>query len=273
MAEEDRGRRRGPGLLVGAIAVAATASLGTLALVGSPAGTRLAGNVTASFVNAAPDGGSKGQPTPTPDGKGKGQPTPTPSGKGKGQPTPTPSGKGKGQPTPTPSGKGKGQPTPTPSGKGNGQPTPTPSGKGFGPYPTITTFATAQQVAGFRVRTLAGLPGAQLDRVTVEMVTFDTASGQPTEPSVTLVYSVGQMQVSVTEVTDPLPMPAAQTASDELTVGGSTYVLLPGTGPVNSASTKAQDGVSVVASFFTQTSAGVTGADRQIVQQVLQQLG
>jgi len=261
MAEEDRGRRRGPGLLVGAIAVAAIASLGTLALVGSPAGTQLARTMAASFVSAAPDGGSKGQPTPTPDGKGKGQPTPTSSGKGKGQATPTPSGKGKGQPTPTPSGKGKGQPTPTPPGKG------------FGPYPTITTFATAQQVAGFRVRTLAGLPGAQLVRVTVQTVTFDTASGQSTEPSVTLVYSLGQTQVSLTEVTDPLPMPAAQTAADVLTVGGSTYVLVPGTGPVNTASTKAQDGVSVVASFFTRTSTGVTGADRQTVQQVLQQLG
>jgi len=259
MAEEDRGRRRAPGLLGGAIAVAAMASLGTLALVGSPAGTQLAGNLAASFVKAAPDGGGKGQPMP--DGKGKGQAGPNPSGKGKGQPTPTPSGKGKGQPAPTPSGKGKAQPTPAPSGKG------------FGPYPTITMFANAQQVAGFRVRTLAGLPGAQLERVTVQMVTFDTASGQPTEASVTLVYSLGQTQVSLTEVTDPLPMPAARTADDDLTVGGSTYVLVPGTGPVNTASTKAQDGVSVVASFFTQTSTGVTGADRQIVQQVLQQLG
>src|SRR5215469_14979409 len=102
MAEEDRGRRRGPGLLAGAIAVAAAASLGTLALVESTEGPQIAGSLAASFVNPAPDGGGgKGGATPTPDGKGKGQPTPTPDGKGKGQPTPTPDGKGKGQPTPT----------------------------------------------------------------------------------------------------------------------------------------------------------------------------
>src|SRR5215472_13253771 len=171
MLEEDRGRRRGPGLLAGAIAVAAAASLGTLALVESTAGPQIAGSLAASFVNPAPDGGGgKGGATPTPDGKGEGQPTPTPTGKG----------------------------------------------KGFGSQPTITTLATAQQAAGFRVRTLDGLPGAQLVRVTVQTVTFDTAPGQPTVPSVTLVYSLGQTQVSITEVRDPLPMPAAQTYADVL---------------------------------------------------------
>jgi len=228
MLEEDRGRRRGPGLLAGAIAVAAAASLGTLALVESTAGPQIAGSLAASFVNPAPDGGGgKGGATPTPDGKGKGQPTPTPTGKG----------------------------------------------KGFGSQPTITTLATAQQAAGFRVRTLDGLPGAQLVRVTVQTVTFDTAPGQPTVPSVTLVYSLGQTQVSITEVRDPLPMPAAQTYADVLTAGGSTYLVVPKTGPVNAASAKAPDGVSIVVNFFVHTPAGVTGTDRQTAQQVLQQIG
>jgi hypothetical protein len=263
------GRGRRPGLLMGAVALAATASLATIVFVqaGGPSGTTLVSGLAAS-VNQA--GGGGGTPAPTDSGKGKGTPTPTDSGKGKGKGTPTPTdsgkGKGKGTPAPTDSGKGKGKGTPTP--------TPTGKGKGSSAQPETATLAEARQFAGFPVRTLDGLPGAQLQTVSIYTITFDTAPGQPSRPTVELRYLVGQMQVSIVEVRDPLDAPpATQTYVEELPVGGSHYVLTPRTGLVNVAQAKEADGVSIVVNFFDRSAGAPTGADRQVAYLVVRQLG
>jgi hypothetical protein len=253
MADSNGNGRGRLGLVAGGIALVATSSLVTMALVTTPAGQPLGSQLAAAVGSAAaPDGGGA-TPTPTDTGKGKGQPTPTPTGKGKGTPTPTPSGKGKGQPTPTPTGKGKGTPAPG--------------------EPAVTTLSTAQQTAGFRVRTLAGMPGATLVRVKTGTTTYDTAPGQPTENVVTLVYTVGQTSVSITETIDPLAAPAGGADAELFSAGGSQFMLLPGTGAVTSAETKAPDGVAIVVAFFISTPAGVTGTDRQTAHQIIEQLG
>jgi hypothetical protein len=290
-------RRRRPSLLVGAAAVAATASLATVVFLqaAAPSGTTPVSRLAASVQQVgykgdptpAPTDSGKGKGTPTPSptdsGKGKGTPTPSPtdSGKGKGTPTPTPtdSGKGKGTPTPSPtdSGKGKGTPTPSPtdSGKGKRTPTPSPTGKGTPTGPQTATLAAARQLVGFSVRTLDGLDGARLESVSVSTVTFDTAPGQPSRPMVELRYAVGQMQVSIVEVQDPLDAPpAAQTFAEELSVGGSRYALSPRSGPVNFADTRESDGVSIVVNFFARSATGApAGADRQTAYQIVRQLG
>jgi hypothetical protein len=217
------GGRRRFGLVAGAAGIAATASLVTLAMVGSPAGTPVAGHLAAAVAGTATAGGG-----------GKGGPTPTPA-------------PGKGNPTPTPTGKGKGRTT--------------------GGAPVVTTLAGAQRVAGFRVRTLDGLPGAQLERVTVGTTVFDTAPGRPAEPVVTLQYGLGKTRIAITETIDPLAAPVTlRAAGEDVPAGSARFLLLPGTGPVTSAAAKAPDGVSVVVSFFP-------GADRQTARQVVERLG
>jgi hypothetical protein len=222
-------RRRRPGLLVGAAAVAATASLATVVFLqaAAPSGTTPVSRLAASVQQV----GYKGDPTPAP----------------------------------TDSGKGKGTPTPSP----------TDSGKGTTTGPQTATLAAARQLVGFSVRTLDGLEGGQLESVRVSTVTFDTAPGQPTRPMIELRYAVGQMQVSIVEVQDPLDAPpAAQTFAEELSVGGSRYALSPRSGPVNFADTRESDGVSIVVNFFARSATGApAGADRQTAYQIVRQLG
>jgi hypothetical protein len=250
---------------VGAVLVAASASLGTLVLVqaSAPPGTNLISGLVASVQ----------QPTPTPTDSGK--------GKGKGDPSPTPTdggkGKGKGDPSPTPvppaaapdiaATKPAGdQKAPTPT------PTPTPTAKGTTTTPYVeTTLPAAQQFAGFRVRTLAGLPGAELTRVRTATDTFDGAPGRPSSPEVELTYSLGSARIVIVELRDPFDVPASVRASAEaVEIGDSVYAVVPGTGPVHFAETREADGVFILADFFAPGGAGV---ERPTAHQVVGQLG
>ena len=223
MAEEQSRRRRRFGLVAGAVALAAGASLVTLAFVEVPGGTPVAGSLAAAVV---PNGGG-----------GKGTPTPTPTGKGKGVP-----------------GKGKG------ADPGTGA-------------SVVTTLANAERVAGFRVRTLDGLAGAQLQQVTIQSVRFDTAPGRPIETVVSLTYALGQTQITIDEVVNPLPGVAPGAIGQEVQVGGAPFALIPRTGLVTAATANDEDGVAVVVFFNAHTPAGVTGVDRQTAQQVIERLG
>ena len=256
-------RRR---LVAGAIVLAATSSLGTLAFVGAatPSGSTLIAGLSAAV-----------QPVPAPadTGKGKGTPPPTDDGKGKGKGTPAPSPSGKGattDPASTDPRASAAHPALTST-----DPQSAGSQKGTTTQPGSTTLANARKFAGFNVRTLDGLAGAQLTSVSIATVTFDGAAGRPSRPMVDLRYTLGQLQVDVVEVQDPFDLPASlQTYAEQLAVGGSQYDLMPRTGAVSAAETKESDGVSIVVDFFGRTAAGaVTGADRQTAYQVVRQLG
>lgn len=118
------------------------------------------------------------------------------------------------------------------------------------------------------------LAGAQLRAVTIATMTFDMAPGKPSQPVVTLRYTVGQTDLDITQVRDPLDIPdSVRTHAQDVPVEGSLYLLIPGTGPVQVAETKEADGVSIVVNFYLHSSAGVVGTDRRTAVNVIRKLG
>jgi hypothetical protein len=163
---------------------------------------------------------------------------------------------------------GKGQPADqTGGGKGKG--------KGTLGALHVTTLAAARQAAGFDVRTLNGMAGAQLESVSVGTVTFAIAGGPSAQPEVELRYALGSTEITVTEVRDPFSLSASlRNTAEVFTAGGADYFFLPATGDVHAAETQGADGVTLVVNFFAHPAgATVGGLDRQTAYDLIQHLG
>jgi hypothetical protein len=129
------------------------------------------------------------------------------------------------------------------------------TGKGTIQPAQVSGLAEAERRAGFHVRTLQGVDGAELVQVTSGSVVFQDGSR---EPEVDLEYQVGDTRVSVTETRDPHPntpleVPGLAPNMHIETIGGSQYLFQLDTydpAEVRDVQFKTTDGVVFSVNFF-----------------------
>lgn len=153
------------------------------------------------------------------------------------------------------------------------------AGKGsVGPGQTASIDEAGRR-AGFRVRTLKGVDGAELTQVTVSSVTFRDGSR---EPEVEVDYRVGDVTVSATQVKDPRPnapfeVPSLAPNMRLETIDGAQYLfILDATGAVRAVQYKTADGIVLSVNFFGPPYPGTTGpggADPKFAEDVIRHLG
>jgi len=154
------------------------------------------------------------------------------------------------------------------------------AGKGTtGPGTQTGSVDEAGRRAGFRVRTLRGVDGAELTQVTVSSVTFRDGSR---EPEVEVDYRVGDVTVSATQAKDPQPnapfeVPSLAPNMRVQTIDGAQYLfILDATGAVRAVQYKTADGIVLSVNFFGPPYPGTTGpggADPNFAEDVIRHLG
>jgi hypothetical protein len=154
------------------------------------------------------------------------------------------------------------------------------TGKGSGQPGRPTTVTDAERRAGFHVRTLNGVAGAELTGVTSTTVTYRDGSN---EPEVELTYVVGTVTVSAVEVRDPSPRTPLEVPGTLIppshveTIGGAQYLLGEDqTGHVRYIQFKTTDEVVFSVNFFGLPYPGTTGpggVDPKMAVDVVRHLG
>lgn len=153
------------------------------------------------------------------------------------------------------------------------------AGKGAAGPGQPATIDEAGRRAGFRVRTLRGMEGAELKGVTVTNVTFRDGSR---EPEVEVDYQVGGVTVSATQVKDahpgaPFEVPSLAPNMRVETIDGAQYLFIRDTnGAVRAVQYKTGDGIVLSVNFFGPPypgTAGPGGVDDQLAMDVIRHLG
>jgi len=152
------------------------------------------------------------------------------------------------------------------------------TGKGSAGPGETGTLAGAQQRAGFQARTLKGIPGVKLNRVTSNTITFRDGSR---EPMIELDYELGDVRVIATEIKDPHPdapfeVPILSPNMRIERIDDSQYLVIADeTGKVRDIQFKTSEGIVFSVNFFGPpypNTVGPGGVDVEFARNVIRHL-